>query len=70
MEEAMTSVHRLSFIDRKIVRDCFEKRFTARRMADDYLKVYDSLIVDRRLENKETIPIKIVTDIKNVKEVS
>jgi glycosyltransferase involved in cell wall biosynthesis len=47
VEEAVAAVGRLQEIDRAGVRRQFEKRFTARRMAEDYLHVYERLIRGR-----------------------
>jgi glycosyltransferase involved in cell wall biosynthesis len=47
VEEAIAAARRVDTIDRKQVRAYFEKRFTARRMAEDYLGLYQRLI-DRR----------------------
>jgi glycosyltransferase involved in cell wall biosynthesis len=41
---AVGAVDRLSRLSREKIRKCFEERFTARRMAQDYLAVYRSLI--------------------------
>jgi len=48
VEEAIAAVGRLPELDRAGVRRQFEKRFTARRMAEDYLRVYERLIHARR----------------------
>jgi len=48
VEEAVAAVGRLGELDRATVRKQFEKRFTARRMADDYVRVYERLIEARR----------------------
>src|SRR5207248_8387727 len=40
---AISAVHRLSHISRETVRRRFEERFTAARMAKDYLAVYRGL---------------------------
>ena len=40
IEGAIEAVHRLDQLDRVRIRMRFEQRFTARRMADDYLSVY------------------------------
>ena len=37
---AVQAVSNISSIDRAGVRACFERRFTAERMADDYLRLY------------------------------
>ena len=41
---AISSVHRLMHLSRRTVRRRFEERFTARRMAKDYLDVYRGLL--------------------------
>jgi glycosyltransferase involved in cell wall biosynthesis len=43
LDEAVKAVHRISSLDRKICRQVFEERFSARRMCSDYLKVYKRL---------------------------
>ncbi len=47
VEEAIVACGRLGELDRGKIRAQFEKRFTARRMAEDYVEVYQRLI-DRR----------------------
>jgi glycosyltransferase involved in cell wall biosynthesis len=42
--EAVEAVARLSELDRRRVRAHFEKRFTARRMAEEYLLRYKALV--------------------------
>lgn len=42
--EAVAAVHQIPKLDRGQVRRTFEQRFSARRMAEDYLTVYDELI--------------------------
>ena len=46
-DEALSALLRLSELDRKTVRSCFDERFTARRMAEDHLRLYASLIADK-----------------------
>jgi glycosyltransferase involved in cell wall biosynthesis len=41
--EAIQAIGRLSEFDRRQVRRHFEKRFTARRMAQEYLRHYEAL---------------------------
>lgn len=41
--EAVEAVARLDEIDRRICRSKFEERFTARRMAQDYLAIYEKI---------------------------
>ncbi|MGH7051355.1 MAG: glycosyltransferase family 4 protein [Acetobacteraceae bacterium] len=45
---AVAAVHRIDRLSRSAIRAEFERRFTARRMAEDYLQVCESL-VERRL---------------------
>ncbi len=40
LDEALSCIERIDRIDRRRVRQVFEERFTARRMAFDYLKLY------------------------------
>ena len=42
-EEAVRAVRRLDELDRQRVRAGFERRFTASRMAGDYVKIYKTL---------------------------
>jgi glycosyltransferase involved in cell wall biosynthesis len=44
VEEAVHAVDRVQSMSRAACRDAFEKRFTARRMANDYVKLYERLI--------------------------
>ena len=47
-EEAVAAVGRLSELSRDTVRRTFERRFCARRMAQDYVDVYQELIEETR----------------------
>jgi hypothetical protein len=47
VDEAIAAARRVDTLDRKKVRAYFEKRFTAQRMAEDYLELYQRLI-DRK----------------------
>jgi len=49
VEEAIAAVHRLDDIERAGCRRVFEQRFTAERMAADYLRVYGAIRAQRRL---------------------
>jgi glycosyltransferase involved in cell wall biosynthesis len=46
--EAVAAVPRLASLSRTAVRQCFERRFTARRMAEDYLSLYQRLAIKPR----------------------
>jgi glycosyltransferase involved in cell wall biosynthesis len=48
VDEAVAACHRLHELDRRRVRAQFEKRFTSRRMAEDYLNLYRRLIAARQ----------------------
>jgi glycosyltransferase involved in cell wall biosynthesis len=48
VEDAVLAVERLDRIDRRGVRRAFERRFTASRMAGEYLQVYEKLLAGRR----------------------
>src|SRR5262245_42068607 len=43
-EEAIEAVKRVQSLDRRKIRQTFEQKFTARRMAQDYLECYRQLI--------------------------
>jgi glycosyltransferase involved in cell wall biosynthesis len=43
MEEAIEAAQQAAYLSRKVVRAIFEKRFTARRMAEEYLAIYQKL---------------------------
>ena len=44
-DEAVDAVRRVRHLDRRGVRAAFDQRFTARRMAEDYLAYYNTLVV-------------------------
>src|SRR5262249_46218884 len=44
MDEAMRAVERLANFDRRRCRRAFERRFTAGRMAEDYVNIYERLL--------------------------
>jgi glycosyltransferase involved in cell wall biosynthesis len=43
-EEAIEAIRRIGEIDRHRVRATFDRRFTARRMAEDYVRCYQALL--------------------------
>jgi len=51
LEEAVNALPRVFAFDRRVVRQRFDERFSASRMAKDYLDVYRSL-----LERSQTEP--------------
>jgi glycosyltransferase involved in cell wall biosynthesis len=48
LDGAMKAVRRVPELDREACRKVFEKRFTATRMANDYVKIYEQLLRQRR----------------------
>jgi glycosyltransferase involved in cell wall biosynthesis len=42
--EGLSAIDRVTGLDRGIVRNRFEERFTARRMAEDYVRLYEKVI--------------------------
>ncbi len=44
VDEAVDAVRRALVLPRGLCRAAFEQRFTARRMADDYLTIYEKLL--------------------------
>lgn len=47
VEAAVEAVHRLPELSRRTCREVFEDRFTAARMAQDYLRVYEGVLAQR-----------------------
>jgi len=54
IEEAVDAVHRVSAIDRQGCRRVFERRFTSKRMARDYLDIYSNLMAKPLLSGMES----------------
>jgi glycosyltransferase involved in cell wall biosynthesis len=48
LDEAVAAVEQASTMDRAAVRDCFERRFTAARMARNYVEAFETLLRGRR----------------------
>ena len=48
IEEAVDAVRRLDRLDRRTCRSVFERRFTAARMAAQYVEVYERLVAESR----------------------
>jgi glycosyltransferase involved in cell wall biosynthesis len=46
-QQAVAAARRLHELDRSAIRRTFDRRFTARRMAEDYLRIYHGLIARR-----------------------
>jgi glycosyltransferase involved in cell wall biosynthesis len=54
LEEAIGAVRQIPLINRRAVRDRFEKRFTAARMAADYVRTFEAQLDGR---NRASLPI-------------
>jgi len=46
MDEAVAAVEKISTIERTACRNVFEKRFTATRMAEEYVNLYEAMVTD------------------------
>jgi hypothetical protein len=58
-EEAMRALPRVLSLDRRAVRQRFEERFSAARMAHDYVGVYRSLLrTSTRADEDEAKPVR------------
>ena len=44
LQDAVNAVNRIRFLSRRTCREVFERRFSASRMACDYLAIYDALL--------------------------
>jgi len=67
LDEAALAVERLDSLDRRQCRLMFEQRFTANRMASDYQKLYDRILVERRLleEAASRQPLRLSLDFES-----
>ena len=52
VDEAVEAVDRARMLDRGIVREVFERRFSVERMVDDYEAVYEAIIEGRSMEGR------------------
>jgi len=55
MDEAVKMLPQVLALDRRAVRRRFEERFTATRMAKDYIQAYRSLLKRPSLSERETV---------------
>jgi len=60
LEEAARAVERLADFDRRRCREVFERRFTATRMAEDYINIYEQL-----LEKGPTVELDVAENFLN-----
>ena len=64
MEEAIAALPRVIALDRKKVRQRFEQRFSATRMAKDYVGIYRSLLATSA--KREQQEIELAPNVKNL----
>src|SRR5512136_237303 len=64
MEEAIAALPRVIALDRKRVRQRFEQRFSATRMAKDYVGIYRSLLATSAKRDQQEI--ELAPDAKNL----
>ena len=57
IDHAVASVRACADLPRQTVRDCFQERFTARRMAEDYLRLLGGSTIEDRARYRE--PLKL-----------
>jgi glycosyltransferase involved in cell wall biosynthesis len=62
VEDAVRAVRQVAFLDRADVRACFEDRFTAERMANDYLAIYRRLLKADSSLSRHSWPISAQAD--------
>jgi glycosyltransferase involved in cell wall biosynthesis len=56
-DEAIAAIARIGELDRRRVRATFERRFTARRMAEDYVRYYQGLLKQETRQALRSIPM-------------
>jgi len=66
MEEAIIALPEVIALDRRAVRRRFEERFSAARMAKDYVSVYRSLLKRDRAEQRRGVDMSLPVPMKTV----
>jgi glycosyltransferase involved in cell wall biosynthesis len=56
-DEAIAAIARIGELDRRRIRATFERRFTARRMAEDYVRHYERLLQDETRQALKSVPM-------------
>ena len=64
VEEAVTALPQVMALDRRAVRLRFEQRFTAARMAKDYVQVYRSLLKPQTLRQRIADAPKLLPELE------
>ena len=57
--QALRAIDRAAGLDRKLIRNVFERRFTARAMAEAYVKVYEQL--ERRSSPMQRELVRVIS---------
>jgi glycosyltransferase involved in cell wall biosynthesis len=66
VEQAVAAVRRIPDLDRATVRAVFERRFTAERMAKDYVEIYHRIVAPREAVTKFERSIRPATQLPTV----
>jgi hypothetical protein len=64
MDEAIRMLPQVLALDRRTVRKRFEQRFTATRMAKDYVQVYRSLLKQPPLMERAAVMSRLEPDLE------
>jgi glycosyltransferase involved in cell wall biosynthesis len=64
VDEAIRILPQVMALDRRIVRQRFEQRYSATRMAKDYVKVYRSLLTRPSLTDRSAAVLRLEPDLK------
>ncbi|MFW5700563.1 MAG: glycosyltransferase family 4 protein [Cyclobacteriaceae bacterium] len=68
IEEAVKALNNIHLINRNLVREVFEERFSAKRMAQDYLKSYTNVIEHKSAKRiKKNIFSNVKLDLNQIK---
>ena len=69
MEEAIAAAGKITNLERSVVRNCFDQRFSAQRMTKDYIKIYQKLINKNKIASiadEKTIPIRKISSAEAI----
>jgi glycosyltransferase involved in cell wall biosynthesis len=65
IEEAVQAIPKLLALDRKAIRARFEQRFSSRRMASDYLKIYQTILRRHPASDIQVSPVATLSAARN-----
>jgi glycosyltransferase involved in cell wall biosynthesis len=69
MKEAIAAAGKMTNLERSVVRNCFDQRFSAQRMTKDYIKIYQKLINKNKIASiadEKTIPISKISSAEAI----